>query len=85
MCLLIIVLGHKKYANNGKFHHFRRQLFHTALAQILKGLKQSMITPEVVQCLDSHYHCAIYTFGPYIGDYPKQVLLSNVVQMWCPK
>ena len=85
MCLLIIVLGHKKHANDGKFGCFQRQLFHTALAWILEGLKQSMITPEVVQCPDGHYHRTIYTFGPYIGDSPKQVLLANVVQMWCPK
>ena len=26
-----------------------------------------------------------YGLGPYIADYPKQVLLSGVVQGWCPK
>ena len=78
-------LGHKKYGNNGKFHCFQHQLFHTALAWILGGLKESMTTPEVVRCLDGHYCWDIYTFGPYIGDYPEQVLLANIVQMWCPK
>ena len=44
-----------------------------------------MTTPEVVKCVDGHYHHAIYTFGPYIGDYPEQVLLTNIIQLWCLK
>ncbi|KAG1887726.1 hypothetical protein F4604DRAFT_1570585, partial [Suillus subluteus] len=27
----------------------------------------------------------IYGLGPYIADYPEQLLLSGVVQNWCPK
>ena len=38
---------------------------------------------EVVWCPDSHYHCAIYS--PYIGDYPKQCLLSCIIQGWYAK
>lgn len=79
------VSSHKKYASDGQFRRFRRQLFHTSLARILKPLKDSMTTPEVVKCPDGHYRRAIYTFGPYIGDYPEQVLLTNIVQLWCPK
>lgn len=55
------------------------------LARMLEGLKTSMTTPEIVKCPDGHYRRAIYSFGPYIGDYPEQVLLMNVVQFWCPK
>ena len=83
--LIMLVLGHKKYANDGQFHCFRRQLFHTSLARILESLKDSMTTPEVIKCLDGHYCYAIYTFGPYIGDYPEQVLLTNIIQLWCLK
>lgn len=52
---------------------------------MLGSLKPSMTTPEVIKCPDGHYRRAIYMFGPYIGDYPEQVLLTNVVQCWCPK
>ena len=81
----MLILGHKRYANDGKFRRFRRQLFHSALARMLEPLKDSMTTPEVIKCPDGHYRRAIYSLGPYIGDYPEQVLLSNVVQFWCPK
>jgi hypothetical protein len=82
---LTLILGHKRYADDGKFRRFRRQLFHTALARILESLKESMTTPEVIKCPDGHYRRAIYTFGPYIADYPEQVLLTNIVQFWCQK
>jgi hypothetical protein len=75
---LTLILGHKRYANDGKFRRFRCQLFHIALARILEPLKKSMTTPEVIKCPDGHYRRAIYNFGPYIGDYPEQVLLCPV-------
>ena len=52
---------------------------------MLESLKEAMTVPEVVKCVDGHYHQAIYSFGPYIGDFPEQVLLMNIVQMWHPK
>ena len=55
----MLVLNHKKYANDGQFHHFWRQLFHTSLTRILESLKD---------------------FMKYIRDYPKQVLLTNIIQ-----
>jgi len=27
----------------------------------------------------------MYGVGPYIADYPEQVLISGIVQGWCPK
>ena len=44
-----------------------------------------MSEPEVVRCADGLHRRAIYGLGPYIADYPEQVLLSGVVQGWCPK
>lgn len=44
-----------------------------------------METPEVVRCPDGHFRRVIYSLGPYIADYPEQVLLSGVVTGWCPK
>jgi Plavaka transposase len=44
-----------------------------------------MMEPEVTLCADGHFRRAIYGIGPYIGDYPEQVLLSCIVQGWCPR
>jgi hypothetical protein len=32
-----------------------------------------------------YYRRKIYGIGPYIADYPEQVLLACVVQGWCPR
>ncbi|KAG2029542.1 hypothetical protein BDR03DRAFT_936818 [Suillus americanus] len=45
----------------------------------------NMTTPDVVRCPDGHYRRVIYGLGPYIADYPEQVLLSGIVTGWCPK
>jgi hypothetical protein len=44
-----------------------------------------MTVPEVTLFADGHYRRAIYGLGPYIADYPEQVLLACVVQGWCPR
>ena len=44
-----------------------------------------MEKPEVVMCPDGHFQRIIYTLGPYIADYPEQVLLAGIVGGWCPK
>ncbi len=44
-----------------------------------------MTTPVVRQCPDGHYRRVIYDLGPYIADYPEQVLLAGIVQGWCAK
>ncbi|KAF8803207.1 hypothetical protein BYT27DRAFT_7226079 [Phlegmacium glaucopus] len=75
----------QEYADNNHFQKFRRQLFHSSLAAILEPLKPGMSKPEVVLCPDGHYRRAIYAIGPYIADYPEQVLLACVVQDWCPR
>ena len=67
------------------FRKFRRQLFHSSLETILLPLKVYMEIPDVVRCPDGHFRRAIYGLGPYIADYPEQVLLACVVQNWCPR
>ena len=67
------------------FRNFRRQLFHSSLATILEPLQCAMETPEVARCPDGHFRRVIYSLGPYIADYPEQVLLSGIVSGWCPK
>ena len=44
-----------------------------------------MTVPEVVRCFDDHFRRIIYSLAPYIADYPEQVLLTCIVQGWCPR
>ncbi|KAG6375122.1 hypothetical protein JVT61DRAFT_3319 [Boletus reticuloceps] len=53
------------------------------MSQILAPLRPTMTTPELLQCSDNQYHHIIFGIGPYIADYPEQVLISGVVQNWC--
>ncbi|KAJ7642525.1 hypothetical protein B0H17DRAFT_960110 [Mycena rosella] len=69
--------------DTAEFRTFRRNLFHGSLREILKSLKPGMTTPEVIPFADGHYRRAIYGLGPYIADYPEQVLLACIVQGWC--
>ena len=82
--LCLLCLAEQQYDNDGEWRQFRHQLFHSSLAQILLLLLEGMSTPVVLQCPDGHFRRAIYRLGPYIADYPKQCLISSVVQGWCP-
>ncbi|KAF9228067.1 hypothetical protein BS17DRAFT_792961 [Gyrodon lividus] len=44
-----------------------------------------MTTPQVMCCPSGHFCHMIFGIGPYIGDYPEQVLLSGIVQGWCSR
>ena len=78
-------VAEKKHSNSPKFRLFRHQLFHTSLSHILSSLRPAMSEPEVVKCADGLYRRVIYGLGPYIADYPEQVLVSGIVQGWCPR
>lgn len=43
-----------------------------------------MTVPEVARCPDGHFRRVVYGLGPYIADYPEQVLAAGIVQGWCP-
>lgn len=58
---------------------------HESLRVILSPLRPYMTKPDIVKCPDGHYRRAIYTIGPYIADYPEQVLLAAVVSGWCTR
>ena len=75
----------KKYDASDEYRLFKRQLFHDSLAKIFKTLKPGMTLPEVMQCPDGHLRRIIFRFGPYIADYPEQVLLACVSTGWCPR
>ncbi|KAH9031532.1 hypothetical protein EDB85DRAFT_2074105 [Lactarius pseudohatsudake] len=82
---LAIAQTEKKYSNSPRFRRFRCQLCHTSLARILSSLCPGMSEPEVVQCADRFHWRVIYGLGPYIADYPEQVLISGIVTGWCAK
>ncbi|KIK80513.1 hypothetical protein PAXRUDRAFT_15746 [Paxillus rubicundulus Ve08.2h10] len=39
--------------------------------------------PKDVVMSDRHFQRVIFGIGPYIADYPEQVLISGIVQNWC--
>ena len=75
----------KAHTNDVDFRQFRRKLFHVSLSCILQSLKSGEVTPEVFQCPDGHFRRVIWGMGPYIADYPEQVLLACIVKNWCAR
>ncbi|KAI9507792.1 hypothetical protein F5148DRAFT_1276064 [Russula earlei] len=71
--------------NKPEFQKFCRQLYHLCLEAVFEPLRLYMTKPKVVRCPDGHFHCAIFSLGPYIADYPEQVWLVCIVLNWCPK
>ncbi|TCD67754.1 hypothetical protein EIP91_011996 [Steccherinum ochraceum] len=82
---LALAKADKSYAKDNNFRKHRRRLFHSSLVEILSTLKPAMTTPEMIQCGDGYFRKVLYGLGPYIADYPEQVLLASVVQGWCAK
>ena len=80
---LMQYLGSQKDGSSTMFRSFRRQLMHESLKTILMPLRLFMTKPDIVKCPDGHYRRAIYTLGPYIADYPEQVLIATMVSGWC--
>ncbi|KAN0094838.1 hypothetical protein V8E55_003125 [Tylopilus felleus] len=71
------------YTDDPAFRKFKKQLFHAAMAKILCSLKPDMTMPQLMKCPDRHLRHVIFGLGPYIADYPEQVLVSGIVQNWC--
>ncbi|KAK2462944.1 hypothetical protein APHAL10511_005039, partial [Amanita phalloides] len=74
----------KEHEDSEGFRHFRQQLFHASIHHILQTLRLGMEEPEVLHYADGYYQKTLFGLGAYIADYPKQVLLSCVIQDWCP-
>ncbi len=79
------MIAEKEHSNSTEFQRFHCQLFHTSLARILSSLHLGMSEPEVALCADGLHQRVIYGLGPYIADYPEQVLIAGIVQGWCPR
>ena len=78
----LLFLAEKEHASSVSFC---RKLFHTSISLILQSLQSGKTTPEVYRCPDQRYRHVIWGIGPYIADYPEQVLLACIVQDWCAK
>ncbi|KAG6808699.1 hypothetical protein H0H92_003209 [Tricholoma furcatifolium] len=74
-----------EHRGSDEFRHFRRHLFHQSLHYIFETLRPYMTIPDIVRFADGYFRQVIYGFGPYIADYPEQVLLACVVQGWCSR
>ncbi|PPQ82127.1 hypothetical protein CVT24_012430, partial [Panaeolus cyanescens] len=85
IAFLAIPKTSKDHEDSDEFRKFRREVFHRSLEIILQSLKPGMSKPELVRYGDGHYRWTIYGLGPYIADYPEQVVLACVVQNWCPR
>ena len=73
----------KKYVDDPLFQQFKKQLFHAVMSKILSSLQPGMLTPQIMKCPDWHFWHVIFSIGPYITNYPEQVLISGIVQNWC--
>ncbi|KIL57999.1 hypothetical protein M378DRAFT_87088 [Amanita muscaria Koide BX008] len=85
VAFLAIPKTDREHHNSDEFRNFRRHLFHSSLKRILTSLRPVMEDFIVLQCADGHYRRVIFGLGPYIGDYPEQVLVSCIVQGWCSR
>ncbi|TFK95329.1 hypothetical protein BDV98DRAFT_643122 [Pterulicium gracile] len=85
VAFLAIPKSARRFDKDEKFLIFRRQLFHSSLAAILHPLRKLMTKGEILRCPDGHYRRVVFCIGPYIADYPEQVLLACTVYFWCPK
>ena len=81
----LVTTADREHEDSAEFCIFQRNLFHGSINHILQALQPDLETPEIVCYADGHFRRTIYGIGPYIADYPEQVLLACIVQGWCPR
>ncbi|KAG6885247.1 hypothetical protein C0992_005299 [Termitomyces sp. T32_za158] len=74
-----------EHKDSEEFRRFRRNLFHESLRMVLEPVRSYMLRPDIVRFPDAFFRRVIYGVGPYIADYPEQVLLACIVQGWCAR
>ena len=77
--------GDRNYDESPAFKSFKRQLYHASIAAVLRPLLPGMSAPVIRRCPDGHFRRVIYDLVAFIADYPEQVLLTGIVQGWCPR
>ena len=80
-----MIIADREHQNSLDFRKFHRHLFHGSLHEIFKSVEPWMSTRQLVRYGDGYFRWTIYSLGPYIADYPEQVLLACIVQGWCPR
>ncbi|KAH9941016.1 hypothetical protein B0H21DRAFT_870312 [Amylocystis lapponica] len=85
IAFLCIPKANREEDDSAEFRTFRKQLYHASLAKIMSPLEPAMSIPEIARCPDGHFRRVVYELGPFIADYPEQVMLAGIVQGWCPK
>ena len=75
----------RAHNEDAAFKLFKKQLYHASVSRVLEPLRTGMSTPQVMRCPDGHFRRVIFEIGPFIADYPEQVVLSGIIQGWCPK
>ncbi|KAG6826421.1 hypothetical protein H0H92_015852 [Tricholoma furcatifolium] len=82
---VLVMTGHTEYyplyISNGLIHN-NVQWAHCNGLTLIAFLAIPK-TPDIVRFADGFFRRVIYGFGPYIADYPEQVLLACIVQGWC--
>jgi hypothetical protein len=81
----ICTSGDRSYDESPAFRAFKRQLYHASVATILRPLLSGMRAPVICRCPDEHFRSVVYDLVAFIADYPEQVMLTGIVQGWCPK
>ncbi|KAH9040802.1 hypothetical protein EDB85DRAFT_2072152 [Lactarius pseudohatsudake] len=82
IAFLAIPKAGRGFDDDPNFRTFKRQLYHSSISAILESLRPAMTTPVVRRCPDGHYRCVVFDIGPFIADYPEQIMLAGVVQGW---
>jgi Plavaka transposase len=77
--------GDRRHDDTREFRVFKCQLYHASVAAVLRTLLEGMRTPVVRRCPDGHFRRVIYDLVAFIADYPEQVMLTGIVNGWCPK
>ncbi|KAF4567167.1 hypothetical protein EYR36_010658 [Pleurotus pulmonarius] len=85
VAFLAIPKSDRRYDTDVEFRKFKRHLYHTSVSAIFQSIKAAMSTPVVRRCPDGHFRRVVFDFGPFIGDYPEQVMLAGVVGGWCAR
>ncbi|KAG6898428.1 hypothetical protein C0992_004139 [Termitomyces sp. T32_za158] len=85
LAFLAIPKTNAEHKDSNEFRKFRRSLFHESLLVVLETLRPGMTKPEIVRFADGYFRRVIWGLGPYIVDYPEQVLLACIVQGWCAR
>ncbi|KAI9456212.1 hypothetical protein F5148DRAFT_1323925 [Russula earlei] len=85
IAFLAIPHSDRRSDDSTAFRTFKRQLYHSSIAAVLRPLCQGMHEPVVRRCPDGHFRRVIYDLVAFIADYPEQVMLTGLVQGWCPK